>query len=270
MSIVTLMTDFGLKDGNVGVMKGVILNIAPQTQIVDLSHLISPQNVREAALILARSVPYFPAGAIHVVVVDPGVGTNRRPIAGQIGSQRFVLPDNGILTRLLERAEQSKQTVEIVHLDTPAYWLPEVSHVFHGRDIFAPVAGHLAKGVPLSELGSPLSDPVRLALSHPQQTPTGLVGEIIHIDHFGNVATNIRHEHLGEARKLTVHLGDYQIDSLVQTFGDKPAGEAVALYGSAGDLIISIVNGNAAQSLGVQVGDPVEVVVEETLHPSIM
>jgi S-adenosylmethionine hydrolase len=244
------------------VMKGVILNIAPQTQIVDLSHLISPQNVREAALILARSVPYFPAGAIHVVVVDPGVGTNRRPIAAQIGSQRFVLPDNGILTRLLERAEQSKQTVEIVHLDTPAFWLPQISLVFHGRDIFAPVAGHLAKGVPFSELGSPLSDPVRLALSHPQQTQTGFAGEVIHIDHFGNIATNIRHEHLGETRKLTVHLGEHWIYGLVQTFGEKSAGEAVALYGSTGDLIISIVNGNAAQSLGVQVGDPIEILLQ--------
>ena len=262
MSIITLMTDFGLKDGNVGVMKGVILGIAPQTKIVDLSHLVGPQNVLEAALILARSAPYFPNDTIHVVVVDPGVGTNRRPLAARIGRQRFVLPDNGLLTLLLERAEQSGQLVEVVHLDRPAYWLADVSHVFHGRDIFSPVAGHLAMGVPLAELGSPVNNPLKLTLPRPQRTTTGLLGEIIHIDHFGNIATNIRREHLGNASKLAVHLGTQRIDGLVQTFGERPAGETVALYGSTGDLIVSVVNGNAAQSLGVQVGDPVEVIVE--------
>jgi S-adenosyl-L-methionine hydrolase (adenosine-forming) len=266
MSIITLMTDFGLKDGNVGVMKGVFLSIAPHAQIIDLSHLISPQNVREAALILARSAPYFPNNTIHVVVVDPGVGTSRRPLAAQIGSQRYVLPDNGLLTIILQRAEQNGQQIELVHLDKPTYWLQDVSHVFHGRDIFAPVAGHLAMGVPLTKLGTIVSDPVRLVLPPPQPTTTGLLGEIIHVDHFGNLATNIRREHLKGATKLIVLIGKHQVNGLVKTFGERSAGEAVALYGSSGDLIVSIVNGNAAQSLGVQVGDPVEVIVEGSHH----
>jgi S-adenosylmethionine hydrolase len=197
-----------------------------------------------------------------VVVVDPGVGTNRRPLAAHIDAQRFVLPDNGLLTRVLERAEQSEQTIEIVHLNRPSYWLPDVSRVFHGRDIFAPVAGHLAAGVPLAELGSPINDPVILKLSQPKRTSAGLHGEIIHIDHFGNLATNIRREHLECFSKLTIHLGAYQIDGLVQTFGERQAGDRVVLFGSTGDLIVSIVNGNAAQTLGAQVGDPVDVIVE--------
>jgi S-adenosyl-L-methionine hydrolase (adenosine-forming) len=267
MSIITLMTDFGLKDGNVGVMKGVILGIAPETQIIDLSHLISPQNVREAALILARSAPYFPNNTIHVAVVDPGVGTSRRPLAAQIGSQLYVLPDNGLLTILLERAEQSEQQIELVHLDRPTYWLPDISHVFHGRDIFAPVAGHLAMGIPLIALGSPVSDPFRLALPLPQRTKTSWRGEIIHIDHFGNLATNIRREHLGDTSNLVALLGTQQVEGLVKTFGERSVGDAVALYGSTGDLIVSIVNGNAAQSLGVQVGDPVEVIMQGQDNP---
>jgi len=262
MSILTLMTDFGLKDGNVGVMKGVILGISPQSQIIDLSHLISSQNVHEAALILARSVPYFPSGTIHVVVVDPGVGTSRRPLAAQIGTQLFVLPDNGLMSLVLQRAEQTQQRIELFHLDRPAYWLPKVSHVFHGRDIFAPAAGHLARGIPLAELGSPISNPVRLKLPEPWRTSEGIHGEVVHIDHFGNVAFNIRREHLADVSDLLVKIGSHQIIGLVQTFGERPAGELVALYGSTGDLIVSVVNGNAAHTLGIQVGDPVEVVVQ--------
>jgi S-adenosyl-L-methionine hydrolase (adenosine-forming) len=263
MSIITLTTDFGLKDGNVGVMKGVILGIAPQAQIVDLSHLIGPQNVREAALILARSAPYFPPATIHVVVVDPGVGTSRRPVAAQVGSQRFVLPDNGLLTILLERAEQAGKPVEIVHLDQPTYWLPDVSHVFHGRDIFAPAAAHLAAGVPLENLGSPVSDPVRLDLPRPERSSEGWRGQVTHIDHFGNLATNLRREHLEGVQKLVVRLGGHQVEGLVQTFGERSPGESIALYGSTGDLIVSVVNGSAAMSLGVRVGDPVEVIVRD-------
>jgi S-adenosyl-L-methionine hydrolase (adenosine-forming) len=261
LSIVTLMTDFGLKDGNVGVMKGVIWGIAPHVQICDLSHLIGPQNVMEAALILARSAPYFPPGTIHVVVVDPGVGTSRRPIAAQVGAQRFVLPDNGLLTPLIEKAELESQPVEFVHLDKPEYWLPEVSHVFHGRDIFSPVAAHLASGVPLAVLGSPLDQAVRLELPRPRPTRAGFHGEIIHIDHFGNIATNIRREHLEDVRELVVRLSGQDVPGLARTFGERSAGDLVALYGSTGSLIVSVVNGDAARRLGARVGDPVEVIV---------
>lgn len=259
MTIVTLMTDFGLKDGNVGVMKGVIARIAPQAQIIDLSHLIGPQQVAEAALILHRSVPYFPPGAIHIVVVDPGVGTARRPLAAELDGQYYVGPDNGTLTRWLERVERAGRPVRFVHLDRPEYWLPEVSHVFHGRDIFAPSAAHLAAGVPLQALGSPLHDPLRLALPQPRPSPNGWQAEILHIDHFGNLSTSLYTEHLAGRRVAAVQVGGERIPGLVNTFGERPAGTLIALFGSTGNLIVSVVNGSAAQRLNANVGDPVEV-----------
>lgn len=255
MTILTLMTDFGIKDGNVGVMKGVIWSIAPGVQIADLSHNISPQDVREAALILARSAPYFPDGTIHLVVVDPGVGTERRAMAARIGPYYFVGPDNGIITLLLERYGEG----EFYHLDRKQYWLPEISHVFHGRDVFAPSAAHLARGVPLSELGTRITDPVLLDLPQPARRPGGLRGEIIHIDHFGNIATNIRQEHLEGRLDLIVRYKSRELRGLVRTFGERQPGELVSLYGSTGNLLLCVVNGNAAQTLGASIGDPVEV-----------
>lgn len=263
MKIISLMTDFGLKDGNVGVMKGVILGIAPDVTIVDLSHHINPQNVPEAALILKRSIPYFPPGTIHVVVVDPGVGTTRRPIAASLGDQRIVGPDNGLITMALKQAQEMGWPVKIVHTDNPEYWLPEVSHVFHGRDIFAPVAAHLANDVPLQSLGKPIHDPVLLNLPQPERTEKGWRGEVIHIDYFGNVSTNIRLEHLGKPAKLSTQLRKTTISGMVQTFGERPPGDLVVLYGSTGNLIISVVNGNAAQRLGAKVGDSVKVKIED-------
>ena len=264
MSYITLITDFGLKDGNVGVMKGVIWGIAPGAQIADLSHNISPQNIPEAALVLGRSAPYFPAGTVHVVVVDPGVGTERRPIAARLGEQFFVGPDNGVLTMLLGRAEGSGWEIEIVHTDKPAYWLPEISHVFHGRDIFAPVAAHLAGGVPLGEMGTPVKDPLRLDLPQPARWDNGWRGEVIHIDHFGNISSNIRVEHLGVPAGVVVSLCGVVVEGLVETFGERGPGELVALYGSTGNLIISVVDGDAATNLGASVGDRVAV---ELLEP---
>lgn len=262
MSFITLMTDFGIKDGNVGVMKGVIWNISPHTQIADLSHMIGAQNVSEAALILRRSAPFFPPGTIHVVVVDPGISTMRRPIAARLGYQFFVGPDNGVITLLLERAEQEKDTIEFVHLNRPRYWLSEVSHVFHGRDIFSPVAAHLANGVPLVEVGTHIADPIRISLPRPQQTPEGWQGEIIHIDHFGNIATNILQEQLGGALDIQVRLCGVSIDGLVRTFGERQPGELIALYGSTGNLIVSVVNGSAAARLNPAIGDSVLAVID--------
>ncbi len=259
MTILTLMTDFGLKDGNVGVMKGVIARIAPQAQMIDLSHLIGPQQVGEAALILHRSVPYFPPGSIHVVVVDPGVGTERRPLAAELDGQYYVGPDNGALTRWLERVEREGRPACFVRLDQPKYWLPEVSHVFHGRDIFAPSAAHLAAGVPLQALGSPIDDPVRLALPQPRRSAHGWQTEIIHIDHFGNLSTSLYAEHLAGQAVAWVQVGGERISGLVNTFGERPPGALIALFGSTGNLIISVVNGSAAQRLKAQVGDLVEV-----------
>jgi S-adenosylmethionine hydrolase len=261
VAIVTLTTDFGLKDGNVGVMKGVIWGIAPGTQIADISHGISPQDVREAALVLLRSTAYFPQGTIHLFVVDPGVGTARRPIAARLGEHFFVGPDNGALSLLLERAERENQPVEFVHLDRPEYWRAEVSHVFHGRDIFAPASGHLAAGIPLASLGNLIHDLVRLDLPKPAPFDHGWRGEVIHIDHFGNISTNLRFEHFGWAPEAKVRLRGVEIRGLVRTFGERPPGELVALYGSTGSLIVSEVNGSAAQRLGARIGDPVEIIL---------
>lgn len=265
MANISLMTDFGIKDGNVGVMKGVIWSICPQAQIADLSHMIEPQNIREAALVLARSVPYFPKGSVHVVVVDPGVGTKRRPMAAQIGDWYYVGPDNGIVTLLLERAKLENWIYRFVELNEPKYWLPKISFVFHGRDIFSPVAAHLASGVTLDNLGTPFSDPVLIDVPYPERTKTGWEGEVIHIDHFGNAASNIRIENFGDAlpykRYITIHLNGFVINGMVDTFGERPVGETVALLGSTGNLIVSVVNGNAAKELGVKVGDLIEAVL---------
>jgi hypothetical protein len=259
LTIVTIMTDFGLRDGNVGVMKGVILGIAPEIQLVDISHLIGPQNVLEGALTLGRSAPYFPSGTIHIGVVDPGVGTLRRPLALRAGAQFFVGPDNGLFTIPMTRAEKEGLPVEAYHLDQPQYWLPEVSHVFHGRDIFAPVAAHLALGVPLEALGKRVSDPLRLQFPEPQRTAHGWLGEVIHIDHFGNIATDIRSEHLANMGAVNVALCGVEIHGLVRTFGERSPGELIALFGSTGNLIVSVVNGSAAHLLNARIGDAVEV-----------
>jgi len=259
MSFLTLLTDFGIKDGNVGVMKGVIWGIAPHVQIADLSHTVNPQNIQEAALVLFRSAPYFPPGTVHVVVVDPGVGTARRPIAARLGHQRFVGPDNGVLTLLLEKVQREKQPVEIYHLDRQSFWRADVSHVFHGRDIFAPIGAHLANGMPLSSVGTQIKDPILIPWPQPQPTDNGWKAEVVHIDHFGNISSNLMMEHLQSTRPLKVRLGGAEINGLVRTFGERPAGELVALFGSTGSLIVSVVNGSAADRLGVRVGDPLEV-----------
>ena len=264
MTVITLMTDFGIKDGNVGVMKGVIWGICPAAQISDLSHMIQAQNIREAGYVLARAVPYFPKGSIHVVVVDPGVGTERRPMAARIGDWFYIGPDNGTITVWLERAEQEGWQTEFIHLNRAQYWLQDISHVFHGRDIFSPVAAHLANGVALGELGTPFVDPVRLEVPKPEKTENGWSGEVIHIDHFGNVSTNIRVENLGnlmnDKEKISVRLNGNEIRGMADTFGERPVGELVALIGSTGNLGIAVVNGNAQQRLGAKVGDQVEVI----------
>ena len=261
MSVITLMTDFGIKDGTVGVMKGVIWGICPTAQISDLSHLIQAQNIREAAFILARSISYFPKGSVHVVVVDPGVGTARRPMAAQIGDWYYVGPDNGTITGLLEQAEQAGWRTDFVELDRKEYWLQNISSTFHGRDIFSPVAAHLANGVALEKVGTAFSNPLRIEVARPQKMDQGWHGEVNHIDHFGNVSTNIRVEHLGEKmttkENIMVRLNGIEIKGLVNTFGERPVGEVIALIGSTGYLGISIVNGNAAEKLGVKTGDEI-------------
>jgi S-adenosylmethionine hydrolase len=263
VSFITILTDFGLRDGYVGVMKGVIWGIAPDAKISDITQTISPQNVNEGAIALFRAVPYFPAGTVHVAVVDPGVGTHRRAIAAQIGDQYFVAPDNGLLTMLFRQGKEKGKTIRIVDLDKPEYWLGDISHVFHGRDIFAPIGAHLAAGVPLEELGTPIDDPILLDLPAVKKQGNQVTGQVISIDNFGNLATNIMREdlqNLGTA--LTVRVAGTEIKELVETFGARAVGDLIALYGTRNDLIIARVNDNAAKLLNAQVGDLVEVTAE--------
>lgn len=259
MQIITLLTDFGLRDGYVGVMKGVIWGIAPDVQIADITHLVCPQNILEGALALGRVAPFFPPGTIHLAVVDPGVGTERRPIAAQLGGQFFVGPDNGLCGVLLEQAWARGDRPLFVHLDRPEFWLAEVSSVFHGRDIFAPVAAHLALGRNLSELGSHIEDPVYFKTPVPEQTSGGWVGQVIIVDHFGNLSTNLTRSHLEGMGKIRFRVGGRQIERMVNTFGDAAPGELVAMFGEADDLSVAVVNGNAAELLGAGVGTLVEV-----------
>ncbi|HSB65267.1 MAG TPA: SAM-dependent chlorinase/fluorinase, partial [Anaerolineales bacterium] len=259
MTVITLLTDFGTRDGYPGVMKGVIWKMAPEVQIADISHTIKPQNILLGALALARTAPFFPAGTIHVAVVDPGVGTNRRAIALQLGEHYFIGPDNGLFTLVLEHSESNQDEIRVIQLDQPSYWLPEISHVFHGRDIFAPCAAYLATGVPFSKLGTTIPDPIRLKYPHPEKLPGGGIrGQVIEIDNFGNLATNISDTDLIDIGEATVKIGESQIDGLVTTFGDRPIGTLIALYGTAHDLVISVVNGNAASTLNMTLGEIVE------------
>jgi S-adenosylmethionine hydrolase len=263
MTVITLTTDFGSGDHEAGVLKGVIWQIAPDVKIADLSHDISPHSIIEAAILLWRAAQYFPDGTIHVVVVDPGVGTSRRGIAARLGQQYFVGPDNGLVSILLENAIEKKDLIEFIHLDQPQYWLPEVTNVFHGRDIFAPVAAHLAEGIPLNLLGMPISDPIRLEIPKPIRTPHGWYGKVIHVDHFGNLSTNLHGFHINQTKEVMVTIKGEKIVGLVSTFGERPPGTLVALVDSSGSLAISVVNGNAAQFLRASVGDNVEVTFDE-------
>ena len=262
MTVITLTTDFGTGDHEAGVLKGVIWTIAPLVQIADLSHDIKPHDILEAALLLWRAAPYFPDGTIHVTVIDPGVGTPRRGIAAHLGSQYFVGPDNGLLSLLMVRAEGDNDKLSFVHLDKSKYWLPEVSNVFHGRDIFAPIAAHLASGTPLSSLGTSINDPVRIEIPMPARISKGWLGQVIHIDHFGNLSTNLNVRHLNPTKEVTVKIKGEQIAGLVSTFGERPIGTLVALLDSSGSIAISVVNGNAAQVLNAGVGDEIEVLFD--------
>jgi S-adenosylmethionine hydrolase len=257
MTVITLTTDFGTREGYHGVMKGVIYTIAPQVKIVDLTHAVPPQDLYAAAFILEINVFYFPEGSVHVIVVDPGVGTERRAIAGRIHGQYFVAPDNGVLTRLLLRAEKEGWAQEFVTLDRPRYWLEDVSSTFHGRDIFAPAGAHLAAGVRLEDLGTPTTDLVRLPVSHPRRSAEGVSGEVIHIDHFGNAITNIRREDIAYLNEVRVLIGGRVINGLAKTFGEDPHGTLLVLWDSSKYLMVSEYGG--LNQIEVKVGDAVVV-----------
>jgi S-adenosyl-L-methionine hydrolase (adenosine-forming) len=261
MPIITLTTDFGTKDGFVGVLKGVVWSFCPTAQIADISHEISPQNILEGAFALWRAYAFFPTKTVHLAVVDPGVGTSRRPIAVRMAGHTFVGPDNGLFTPMYEDAEKNGWKIEIVHLTKENYFLPAVSHTFHGRDIFAPVAAHLANGVALSSLGSFVTDPVRLSLPMPEKTVNGWRAHITVVDIFGNCTTDLPASSLKECEQVTFHLRGKEVRGMVTSYGEKTHGALIALVDSENFIEIAMVNGNAAQTLGAQLGDVVDVVI---------
>jgi S-adenosylmethionine hydrolase len=272
--IITLLTDFGELDAFVGIMKGVILRIVPDAQLVDLSHQVPPQDVRHAAFQLMTAVEFFPEGAVHLVVVDPGVGSARRPIAVSTPRASFVGPDNGVFTYALALAEQ----YTAVELTNPEYHLPDVSTTFHGRDIFSPTAAHLANGVPLSELGPLVKKIVQLDLPRLKVEEGYIEAEVLNIDHFGNLRTSIHvltweddktlslqpvfGSSLVEspvtrisAKKARTQVGSLKIDGISETFSDVQIGQPVAMVGSEGGLDIAVNQGDAARDYGVKTGD---------------
>ena len=259
MTVLSITTDFGNTNGFVGVMKGVIYGIAPDAKIVDISHLVSAQNVLEGAYAIWRAVPFFPAGSVHVGVVDPGVGTKRRPIGARLGDQYFIVPDNGLLTPLILDAEKNGDVVEFVHLDNPKYWLPKVSKTFHGRDIFAPTGAYLAAGVPLSELGTPIMDPIRLDLPRPEKADNGWLAHVTIIDIFGNLTTDLPAEALVGNYDVLIRVQGREIDGVIESYGHRKPGDLVAVVDSEGYIEIAIVNGDAASILNATTGDIVEV-----------
>lgn len=260
MTVITITTDFGEKDGFVGTMKGVIWNIAPNVQIADITHEVPAQDILTGAIALWRAAPFFPQGTIHIIVVDPGVGTHRRPIAARIGGQYFVGPDNGLFTPMILDAKRAGGGMVFIHLDRPEYWLKNVSHTFHGRDIFSPVAANLATGVPLEKLGTPFVDPVQIALPQPEKLPNGWRAHISVIDKFGNLTTDLPASSLERLDGLRFRIAGHEITGLVESYGYRSPGDLVSLVDSEGYVEVAIVNGNAARTLNVRLGDPVDVV----------
>jgi S-adenosylmethionine hydrolase len=251
--ILTLTTDFGPDGPYVAAMKGVVLGLAPGTTLVDVTHAIAPQNILEGAFVLAGLVDAFPAGTVHLAVVDPGVGTERRLIAASIADQWFVAPDNGLLSGVM-RGRRSHQIREI---SNPALRRAVVSETFHGRDILAPAAAFLLRGGDPEELGPPLDKVIRLANFEPRADDAGLIGEVIFRDTFGNLITNVPADRLADAPSWSVEIARERIDGLSRTYADHPPGTLIALIGSTGWVEIAAVNGDAARQLSAGPGTTV-------------
>jgi S-adenosyl-L-methionine hydrolase (adenosine-forming) len=255
-ALITLTTDFGTADWFVGVMKGVIAKIAPHTRLIDLTHEVSPGNIQAGAFSLMSAYRFFPEGTIHLAVVDPGVGSQRKALVVQTTDYFFIAPDNGLLSWALRNEEIKATRV----LENDYYFLQPVSNSFHGRDIFAPVAAHLSCGVALSEFGPSQDNFVRLEWPVPRATPRGVQGEIIYCDRFGNVITNLETASLQPLARygIQVVVKGKRLCSLAQYYGAVPTGKPVAIFGSSGFLEIAVNGGNAAKRLGLRVGDRIE------------
>ncbi len=254
---VTLLTDFGRRDVYAGVMHGVITNLAPSVRIVDLTHEVAPQAVADAAFLLDSAAPYFPWGTVHVAVVDPGVGSERRIVCARSSRATYLAPDNGLLTRVLERDPPA----HVISVENPEFFLPRVSTTFHGRDIFAPVAAHLALGLDPRRLGPEIDAIQPLVLPRPRTVgPDRIEGEVIYVDRFGNLITNVPLVDLPEVVELT--LGDAAVPGPVcRSYSERDEGALLLIAGSSGLLEISVNAGSARDRLGARRGDALALAV---------
>jgi len=251
--VVTLLTDFGLQDGYVAAMKGVLLAASPRLRLVDVTHEIAPQNIASAAYVLASTYRWFPEGSVHLAVVDPGVGTERAALAVRADGHFFIAPDNGLLTPVVQRASAG----DVRRLAVPE----DAAPTFHGRDVFAPAAALLAGGAPFETVGSEAPGLIRLDLASTPIGYRGLRGRVWHVDRFGNAITTIRDDELDSlGGEIEIEVRGSRVESVAQTYADVESGELVALVGSAGTLEIAIRDGDAAGELGLKQGDPVTVV----------
>lgn len=253
MRIVTLTTDFGYQDSYIAELKGVILGVNPKTRLVDLSHGIGAQNIQQAAFSLFLAYKYFPKGTIHVVVVDPGVGSGRRILLVKTRQFYFIVPDNGVLTYILNAEEK----VRIREITNKSFFRKAVSMTFHGRDIMASVAGHLSKKAIFSEVGAIITDPVKIITPNSVKTKNNVVGEVIYIDHFGNMVTNITRAMLDEFCIEKINIGKKSIAKIVRTYSSVKRGVLLATYGSSDFLEIAINCGSAQACLTAKIGDAV-------------
>ncbi len=261
LPVVTLLTDFGDRDYFVASMKGVILNINPQTRIVDLSHQVTPHQIGQAAYLLKSCYRYFPEGTIHLAIVDPGVGSRRRALLVNSSRYFFMAPDNGLLTYIFNE----ETDVEVRQIENKQYRLDSEGATFDGRDLFAPAAAWLTKGQPVGSFGRLIHDYARLAIPEPRWEQQALVGQIVYVDHFGNLISNLTSFHLNEVRSVTQHttprirLGNLTIESLVASYSDGSSETPCALINSNGQLEIFLKEAPASDRLKMGQGEPIKI-----------
>lgn len=258
--VITLTTDYGSRDAFAASIKGVLLKVNPQAQIIDVTNEIAPQDIWEAAFTLRSAYNYFPKGTIHLAIVDPGVGGSRRPIIVVTESYYFVGPDNGIFSLIYLEAER----LRVHHITSTHYFQPSPGPTFHGRDVFAPVASWLSKGIPSGNFGEEITDYVKLNVPVPKRTQTGIDGHVVHIDRFGNVITNITYKELrgvlaeGEGTvALGIQVAGREIKGMKRFYAEAAPGEPAAIINSSGYLEVFVFKQNARQALGIKRGDVV-------------
>ncbi|MBR5711476.1 MAG: SAM-dependent chlorinase/fluorinase [Thermoguttaceae bacterium] len=258
---ITLTTDFGFDSPYVAAMKGVILTICPTARIFDICHSVKPQNIYQGALTLEKTARFFPPGTVHIAVVDPGVGTSRDIILAQIGDYYYIAPNNGLLTRVIHKAELTGVPMKFYSLENRGYWREAISNTFHGRDVMAPTAAHLLCGMEPQHMGALTTSIVKLEIPEPVVSPTEIAGIVEDVDSFGNLITNISAKLLvGRATDDSVQIslsGKTVAQGVCRTYGEKPAGATIALIDSSNRVEIAVVNGNAAQTFNAAAGDTV-------------